>query len=771
MTQTDRIISALYFAKSENREKMLSDLILNVLYSINEPINIKSINEFIKDTFHLEPINYELQECLNSLVELNSINFNDKLYSLTEITKNGLYSSVLKGSSESLKRQHTFHDIVKDIFDGSVDEEEILKLWDVFNEYLIECFMTYGRKAIKIFLPYEIDELAKDDLIIETAYKKLDNDKLITIFKQLIIEYPERLNEAELRYLTLLASRAEKFYSLGIEKEDYDKIQSLQIKDLVVLVDTNILYSILNLHIHPEKTAIVELIRIAKEKQVDIRIVYLPKTYSELQKAKNYLEKLIPKENFKISQIKALLNSDKLDPFARQYYESKLNNSEFPHPSEKISYAMDFLKQLDVILYNNRFPHLEENETYINSKVAEYLDFQRYYNNLCEEKGYDFHLNKDDKKIEHDIFLRESVKDLKSKYTNENELRFICLTLDRSLVHFDNYTLRREGFANSKIVNPSFISPSIFIKKIRPFIPISTNNYRKAFISSLTAPNFEKESDEDTILVQKSMTYFKNLGIEDEEIILNCIKRELFLEDFAKHEKDKTSEEFIKSEIAIEIDKLKKLNEDLEINLTNQEVEKTNIIREKEKLNEENEISVSELETKVNQKDTTILSLENRLKILEEEKQKENEERKKEQKLADLRNRQDKWEIERANFINQKIEEEIPKLRSAVKYFLFVSVITILPISIVILLKAIKPLSEWIESLGQNQWWIWGILILAQLIEVLGRSYLFNKEKTKIGWQWICAYFNESMDNKIMSERKIKLENEFLNTNGDKPVE
>src|SRR5690606_35413223 len=104
-----------------------------------------------------------------------------------------------------------------------------------------------------------------------------------------------------------------------------------------------------------------ELIRIASEKQVDIRIVYLPKTYSELQKAKNYLEKLIPKENFKISQIQALLNSNKLDPFARQYYESKLKNSEFPHPSEKISYAMDFLKQLDVIIYNNRFPHLEEN--------------------------------------------------------------------------------------------------------------------------------------------------------------------------------------------------------------------------------------------------------------------------------------------------------------------------------------------------------------------------------------------------------------------------
>jgi hypothetical protein len=770
MTKTDRIISALYFAKSDNREKMLSDLILNVLYTINEPININSIIEFIKDSFHLEPIKYEVQECLNSLVENKSINFKDNLYFLTENTKNELYSSILKGSSETEKRQHTFHDIVKDIFDGSVNEKEISKLWSAFNEYLIECFMTYGRKAIKIFLPYEIEELAKDDVIIETAYKKLDDEKLITIFKQLIIEYPERLNEIELRYLTLLASRAEKFYSLGIEKKDYDKIQSLQIKDLIVLVDTNILYSILNLHVHPEKTAIAELIRIAKEKQVDIRIVYLPKTYSELQKAKNYLEKLIPKESFKISQIQALLNSNKLDPFARQYYESKLKNSEFPHPSEKISYAMDFLKQLDVIIYNNRFPHLEENETYINSKIAEYLDFQRYYNNLCDEKGYDFHLNKDDKKIEHDIFLRESVKDLKSKFSNESELRFICLTLDRSLVHFDNYTLRREGFENSKVVNPSFISPSIFIKKIRPFIPIATNNYRKAFISSLTAPSFEKENVEETILVQKSMTYFKNLGIEDEEIILNCIKRELFLEDFAKHEKDKTSENFIKSEIAIEIDKLKKINENLELNLTNKEIEKSTILEEKKKFSEEKENTVHQLEETVNEKETAIISLETRLKKLEEEKQKESEERQEEKQKADLKNRQDKWEIDKANFINHKLELEIPKLRKSVRYFVLISLITVLPVIVGFILKANKFLSDWIESLGQNQWWVWGSLTFVFLIEILGRSYLFNKEKMKTGWLWLCAYFNKNLDREMISERKIKFDAEYLKNNGEKPT-
>ncbi len=658
MNQTDRIIQALYLAKSDNRERMLSDLVLNILYNTKEALNTDSIIGMINDYFHLKPIKYEVKTSLESLVENNEINYNQNLYSLTEDSKQKLYLSIVKGKSESSKREETFHKIVKDIFDGDVSESEISKIWLVFNEYLIECFMVFGRRAIKIFLPYEIDELAEDDKILEDSYKKLDNEKLTKIFKNLIIEYPERLNEVELRYLSQLASRAEKFYSLGVEKNDYEKIKNLNIKDLVVLIDTNILYSILNLHKHPEKNAITEIIRIATEKQIDLRIVYLPRTYNELLKAKNYLDRLIPKENFKISQIKALLNSDKLDAFAREYYENKLKNSDFPHPSERITYGTDFLKQNNIIIYNNRFPHLEENEKYVNEKVAEYLDFQRYYNNLCQEKGYEFYLNKDDKKIEHDVLLRESIKELKSKFSDENELRFICITLDRSLVHFDNHTLRNESQYKSKIINPNFISPSIFLKKIRPFIPISTNNYRKAFISSLTAPGFEKENAEETILVQKSMSYFKSLGIEDEEIILNCIKRELFLEDFSKHEKDKTSEEFIKTEISKEIDRLKSEKEDLEKNVEKIATEKEKIVEISTKKVQNLNSEVNLLSTQKNKTESENSILSRKIETLENQRIKENLFHK------DL----DRWKTEKNHYL-LKEWDDLPKYKWYIFYF------------------------------------------------------------------------------------------------------
>jgi len=87
----------------------------------------------------------------------------------------------------------------------------------------------------------------------------------------------------------------------------------------------------------------------------------------------------------------------------------------------------------------------------------------------------------------------------------------------------------------------------------------------------------ENEDEKDrTILTQKSMTYFKNLGIEDEDVIYRIIKRELFFKKFSSHEKNNTAEDFIKSEIAkeIEIIKLHKSALEKEIAIQKESAEK-----------------------------------------------------------------------------------------------------------------------------------------------------------------------------------------------------
>ena len=633
--------------------------------------------------------------------------------------------------------------------------------------------MVFGRKAIDIFLPYRESHISENDDIHKIAIDKLESEKLKKIFRTLVIEYPGRLSEVELRYLSSLTSRAERFYSLGIEKSEYEKLKSLKLNKLTLLLDTNILYSILNLSTNPEKAAVFELLKLSREETIDLKFVYLPKTYSELQQARAHLEVAVSRENFRPGQIRALLCSDSLDPFARQYFENKLINSETPHPNEILRYASDVLKSKGIIIYNERFEELAENTDFLNSKIAEYIDFQRYFNNLNEERGYDLRVNKSDKKIEHDIFLREAVNILKSKFGIEDELNFICLTMDNSIVHFDHYTRRKQNVGLYKPINPNFILPSTLLKRLRPFIPIISQDYRKAFITSLTAPSFESIQSSDSILIQQSMTYFKSLGIEDEEVIMNCIKRELFLKDFEKELDNGNAEAYIKSELAKELDHIKEKMTALEEELKQKDQDAITILQstdhEKAKLQKESEdekqrilkIKDNEVEVLNNDlkdRDTFIDGLAKRIESLEEKNQSI-------AGRAEFEIVKNAWLIERDEFIDKEWQKELSKLKQSSRYFLKILAITFIPVFLAVVIKIFgESLVSYLEAKGINQWYLWSSLVVIQLFEIFGRTYLFDKEKVKSGKKWLFSS-NSKKDEDIVSNKKQQLKIEFEKNN------
>ncbi len=88
-------------------------------------------------------------------------------------------------------------------------------------------------------------------------------------------------------------------------------------------------------------------------------------------------------------------------------------------------------------------------------------------------------------------------------------------------------------------------------------------------------------------------------------------------------------------------------------------------------------------------------------------------------------------------------------------YSVCVMLLTALPIIIGFMLRANKKLSDWMDSLGTKQYWIWAILSIVFLVEIFGRSYIFNKEKVKNGWLWIC------LRGQKFAERKEQKYNDF----------
>ncbi|MDO5106260.1 hypothetical protein [Capnocytophaga sp.] len=139
----------------------------------------------------------------------------------------------------------------------------------------------------------------------------------------------------------------------------------------------------------------------------------------------------------------------------------------------------------------------------------------------------------------------------------------------------------------------------------------------------------------------------------------------------------------------------------------------------------------------------------------EEELQKRNE--KLEAELNKYKEAERKKEL--TKFQNNKWESFCKSKVKDLYYFFFIAFITLLPILGGIIIKTIKSIDEFVQNSGNCKWIILGVTILLLLVDIMGRSYLFNKERIKSGWQWLT----------ISKEQKLKLrdkefsdyENEF----------
>lgn len=140
-------------------------------------------------------------------------------------------------------------------------------------------------------------------------------------------------------------------------------------------------------------------------------------------------------------------------------------------------------------------------------------------------------------------------------------------------------------------------------------------------------------------------------------------------------------------------------------------------------------------------------------------KKKEEEELKKERerKLADQQKiANEKLEKKRTFFSKMEWKKYRKVCYSDLYYMLFVMLITILPIGIGLFLKLYSPLDNWMNTIGDYKLIIWGFLVLIFLIELFGRSFIFNKEKVKSGWTFLTI-----LTTKYKSFKKSMLE-EFI---------
>jgi hypothetical protein len=600
----NKIIRTIDLANSDRREDAYESIIIDVLFNYNEFLSLNEIFDLIISEYSIKPNKNELQENVELLVEKNSLRIENGKYNLSVDFRLKIQMIFLKNQESKKIRDNNLKEIIINLSLNAPSLSELENISNAFYNYIFECFLTFGSNAINFFIPSDENNHQDNESIINKILSEFKISPHKDIFTKLLQEYPNKLNSSDLEYLTDLALKAEGFFSICLNKETYNEIQKADILDWTIFVDTNFLYSVLNLHNHPENAACKEIVELAK-KGVGVKLKYIPATLSELKKKKRELEDIIPKDRYTISQLKALVSTNQIDDYAKQYYKEKLSDTNTPHPSEKIDFAQQILSANAITLFNHPLKNLMENEKFLNKRYTEYVDYLHFLNEVRISAGYDEKPDRAPDKIDHDVFLRESIVEIRGKYNEINNSKYYGITLDKILIKYDRHILEKK---RNDLVNPTFFFPSFLLKRFRKLMPLETDNYKRAFVAAISSRTFDSDKPRSKV-AQRTVSYFKKLGIDNEELILECINNDYFLKEVEKNEKNNSVETFLESEISKKIAFLDRKNSEMNevISVKDSHLEqikeeqnkKSELIKDLKKQNENLDISLKNISNEI----------------------------------------------------------------------------------------------------------------------------------------------------------------------------
>lgn len=576
-----KILSTLSLAASDTREDTLSSVILNTLYE-NGTLSKSDVGAEVERIYGFAPYKDEIHILLDKLKSSKLIEFDDGKYSLSSEQKSRLDDLEIQLRDRDKARYQNFKNFIADELDSSVGSSSVQLLWQVFVEFLYSNFYEYGQEALRRFHPHLDGEnqSEKDEDFLQIAFEKLKDKQLSFLFRIVVEKFPDYASQDDLDFLNDLAQKTLSFASLGVDPKIADSTLEKSLIDWVLYLDTNVLYSLLNLHSHPENEsseALIILIRDNKE-NIDITLRYSELTKKELSAKRDDFKLLDDK--LTDPAIKALLRSDELDDFSKQFYEHLLSDRKSTlHPSEVIDLSTDLLKRSNVDIARNQKRVEQIGEDYLNIRIQEYRRFIDFKNEIkqqfYDEKKIPFRpIYRSDKQITHDITLREIILHQRASFTTKNQatpsfnsIKYFAVTLDQILIDFDKQQLRDHQDEKSF---PIFFKPSFLLNKLIRVLPIKTPNYKKAFLKAVSSRGFNKDVRKSRDIL-KIVNFLKTQGIDNEDVVYNLISEEIFLEKFknAQNETDFNQGDFIQSELN------KELNErEVELNKTKDELKR-----------------------------------------------------------------------------------------------------------------------------------------------------------------------------------------------------
>ncbi|MDR1896455.1 MAG: hypothetical protein LBR10_06660 [Prevotellaceae bacterium] len=474
------LVQNIELNKAGWKDKTIQRLITATVW-FSGPLNRESIQTFLNSNFHLPLGAGELEQLLSTMLSQKLLlKLSNDTYKIPDQQLVVLEKEIKESENAEKNAKDFFCKLVIDM-DKDIDANN---LWNNFkNEFLDPHIKQIGANAYHFIAGKMI---SIDDELQIKFLNKFSNEKRLKL-KRLIAAYIDPRNPYVRSYFSRMLHANFCIDACGLSKDVLNKLnanttRSIQFK---IFVDTNFLFSLLDLHENPSNASAQELRKILKQLKGNPHIIlYItPETIEEAKTSIIYAEQQWHNVPLSKNFVDVALQSNISGLAQRFLLEKQRKGLCFTIEDWFKPYITDFVplaKSKGIEIYNEK-----HNEYSTRQDIIEDINII-----MESEKRLPENRRKSYEKVAHDMILWHYICDKRPPYMESPiDAIYYIMTVDFRLIHFDK-TMQKNN--HSKV--PLCIHPATFIQLLQFWIP-RTKEFEEAMLGSLCLPFIFQDLD------------------------------------------------------------------------------------------------------------------------------------------------------------------------------------------------------------------------------------------------------------------------------------
>jgi hypothetical protein len=442
----------------------------------------------------------ELDRQLTTLRDQGTISFlPGQTYKLTEPALKELSAEAAAAQAEQAECQQEFVESCAKHCPG-LDQA---KVWKDFTEALARAIRVSGANLFNLLVG---GQLRKDFDWLDSLITKVEPDHREGLRNVLMSFFDPNNHVCRnqiLRFMTAyFFAEATRLHPETLEMIN----KARKVKAIKVVLDTNFLFSILQLHDNPADAAAVSLVDLASksEGKLDIRLYVLPSTLEEARRV--LMAQLHQVEHIRTTQAMArAAMTQPMPSIAKKFFSTAATT---PGLSAQ-AYFAPYIDDLRLILEGRGIAVLDAHPEIYNKRQDVIDDVMTGVKR--EEADFPENRRKSYQTLLHDAVLWHAVNDRRPANTDSPfETEYWAVSIDWRLIGFDR--AKRTASGSSL---PVVLHPSNLVQLIQFWVP-RTPELEESLVDALRLPlffqSFDLEDEKATLKVLESLSRFENIA-------------------------------------------------------------------------------------------------------------------------------------------------------------------------------------------------------------------------------------------------------------------